>query len=82
MGSESLNWRSTEPEMPPMEYNTEPARNQTHMPPQVTSTSVGPASKVETVADHQDYVAYLRTGKQDVGYLQCILSFIDWQYFA
>ena len=65
MGSESLNWRSAEPEMPqPTEYNTDPVRSQTHGPPQVTSTSVVP-SKVESVADHQDYVAYLRTGKED-----------------
>ena len=64
MGSESLNWRSAESEMPPPDSNTDPVRSQTHSASQVATagTSVG-TSKVENVAEHQDYVAYLLSGK-------------------
>lgn len=68
MGSESLNWRSAEPEMPSAECNTEAVnRSQTLDPPQVTvSAGALGSSKVESVADHQDYVAFLRTGKKNL----------------
>ena len=63
MGSESLNWRSTELEVPPVECNTDPVRSLAH-----GTTQIAPASlesrKVESGADHQDYVNYLRTGKR------------------
>lgn len=62
MGSESLNWRSAESEMPPPDSNTDPVRSQTHSASQVATTSVG-TSKFESVAEHQDYVAYLLSGK-------------------
>jgi len=67
MGSESLNWRSTEPEVPPAECNTESVRSQTHSPSQVAGTTVG-SNKVESVADHHDYVAFLRTSKNPYTY--------------
>ena len=62
MGSESLNWRSAESEMPPPDSNTDPVRSQTHSASQVATTSVG-TSKVESIPEHQDYVAYLLSGK-------------------
>ena len=65
LGSESLNWRSAEPEVPPAECNVDPGRSQTHGVPQVPSTSVE-NRKVESVADHQDYVNFLHTGKEEI----------------
>ena len=63
MGSESLNWRSTEPEAPPAECNADQVRSHTQGTAQITSTSME-SRKVESGADHQDYVNYLRTGKK------------------
>ena len=68
MGAESLNWRATEPEVPPAECNTDPVKSQTHGQPQVAGTTVG-SNKVESVADHQDYVAFLRTSKNACSYV-------------
>ena len=47
--------------MPPAEYNTDPVSSQTYGAPQLPTTGIG-SSKVENVAEHQDYVAFLRSG--------------------
>lgn len=65
MGSESLNWRSAESELPPADCNTDPVRSQTYGAPQVPSSSVG-SSKVESIAGHEEYVAYLHASKDNI----------------